>query len=301
MNLRKTTSQILIIAFAVIIFSPFAAFAQKKSLTWTGCGITQKAFMQEIASEYAKKTGTTIILSGGGATKGVRAASAGTADMGGTCRHLLTINGRLNPEEKYVKLVQVAWDALVVITSKSNPVNNISLENLKKVYSGEINSWKDLGHPQDKRIVLCTRHGSKSGVGYMFRVLVTKNMGQNFKAKSLKFKSSGPLEKKISRTPTSLGVTGISSARKAEVKVLTIDGIEPEKNLIASGKYPLFRPLYIAVNHNQTPEVKDFIAFILSDEGQKIISGQGTVNLKEGRALNALWQKHNIQFNYPAE
>lgn len=70
-------------------------------ISWTGCGITKKAFMTEIAKAYEAKYSQKINISGGGATKGIRSAAAGTSDMGGTCRHrLVDSSGKINPAEE---------------------------------------------------------------------------------------------------------------------------------------------------------------------------------------------------------
>jgi phosphate transport system substrate-binding protein len=280
-----------IVATLTIIFlfsiSP-SVFAEEVS--WTGCGITKKAFMTEIAKAYKKKTGIKITLSGGGATKGIRTASAGTSDLGGACRHrLYDASGTVHPEEKNADLTLVALDAIVVITHPDNPVKNISMTELRKIYDGEITNWKDLGGP-DKRIVLVTRTGKSSGVGHMFRRIVFNAPEYTFKARSIKVKSSGPLEKKVEKTVTALGVTGISSAKKRNVKSLSLDGMKPTKENIASGKYPLWRPLYLTANKNSSEKVRSVIGFVLSDEGQAIVSSQGTVNLAEGKALAGLWK-----------
>ena len=201
------------VAFTLIIISiclNHSALAYE--LTWTGCGISKKAFMAEITKAYEAKTGTRIKLSGGGATKGIRAASANSSDMGGSCRHRVTDSpGEVLKEEANAKLIHVAWDALVAVVHKSNPVNNITLDNLKKVYAGEIISWKDLGS-KDKRIILLTRggQGKYSGVGYMFRLLVFNDPEHDFRARSLIFKSTNTLEKKLEETPRAFGLTGIS-------------------------------------------------------------------------------------------
>ncbi len=287
--------QSLFMTAFVFALSLSQLFAQE--LSWTGCGITKKAFMKEIAKAYEAKTGVKIVLTGGGATKGIRAASAGSSDLGGNCRHALVgAGGQILPAEAEATMVQVAWDAIVVIAHADNPLEDISLKNLKKVFAGEITSWKDLGSPLNKRIVLCTRKGKTSGVGYMFRLLAYNDPEHVFKARSMTFKSSGPLEKKIEESPAALGISGISSARKKAVKILSIDGIKPTKEAIESGKYPLFRPLYISTNKKQKAEVKKFIDFILSPEGQAIISKQGTVNLAEGKALQPLWNKKKAMF-----
>ncbi len=262
-----------------------------EELSWTGCGITKNAFMNEIAEAYEKKTGVKIRISGGGAAKGIRSVSAGTSDLGGTCRHRLVDKaGKKHPQEKDAILIQVAWDALVAIAHPDNPVDNITLQHLKKVYAGEIISWTNLGG-QDKRIALITRSGKYSGVGHLFRLLVFNDPDYEFKARSFFVKSTGPLEAKVEKTVNALGIDGISSAKKRKVKRLSINGIQPTKENIASGAYPLFRPLYITVNQNASEKARKIVDFILSPEGQDIISRQGTVNLEEGSALKALWEK----------
>ncbi len=285
------TQWICSIIASLVITCIITPDAVAEEVGWTGCGIVKHAFMAEIAKAYEAKTGIKINISGGGATKGIRSASAGIRDLGGTCRHwLIKSSGAKHLEEKNADLIQVAWDAIVVIAHPDNPVENISLADLKKIYDGKITNWKNVGGP-DKRIVLVTRTGKYSGVGHMFRRLIFNDPEYTFKARSLKVKSSGPLEKKIEKTVTALGVTGISSAKKRKIKYLSIDGISPDKENIASGKYPLWRPLYIAINKNPPDKSRKVIDFILSQEGQDIISAQGTVNLTEGAALKSLWNK----------
>lgn len=269
--------------------------AWSTELVWTGCGVTKAAFMEEIAAAYQKKTGITIRVTGGGATKGIQSASAGTSDIGGTCRHWLGGEGNKNPLEANAELVQVAWDAIVAITHKDNPVNNITLENLRKVYDGEVTSWQNLGG-DDRRIILVERADEGSGVGYMFRLMVFHDPVHVFKARYFKMGSTEPLEKKISTTPFSLAIDGVSSARKMAVRILALDGVAPTKQNIASGRYPLFRPIYLAVNKDATADVKDLIHFVLSVEGQAIIAAQGTVNLAEGQALAPLWRQKSATF-----
>lgn len=300
-NMKSDLFLNMVLKLAVIVSALFlvAPFATAKELTWTGCDISMTAFMEKIAKAYEKKTGVKIKLSGGGATKGIRAVSARSSDMGGTCRHrLVDVKGAIHEEERDAELVHVAWDALVVITHRDNPVNNISLADLKRVYDGKITSWKDLG-AEDKRIVLVTLggQGKYSGVEHMFRWLVYNDPEYDFKALSHIVKSSGSLRAKFEKTPWSLGLDGVSAAIKRQVKILSLDGISPSKENIASGKYPLFRPLYLAVNKNiKNPEVKKFIDFISSPEGQAIISEQGTVNLTEGKALAPLWDEKKARF-----
>lgn len=249
-------------------------------INWAGCGITKKAFMTELAAAYEKKTGIKVKLSGGGATKGIRKAASGEIDIGGACRASL----EYNKAERNAHQIPVAWDALVVIVNKDNPVSDISFQQLQQVYTGKITNWKQLGG-NDAPVELYIRRGKMSGVGRTLRELVFHDFDQAFKATYV-VKSSGPLEKGIVKNPNGIGVTGISSAKRRDVKVLNLNGKAPDYKNIKSGNYVLYRPLYLVTRLGRTDQkVKDFIHFALSREGQQIIRQQGTVPYSEAMGL----------------
>lgn len=287
-KVMKIRSLVMFMFMVLLGSSSLSCWAAE--LNWTGCGITKKAFMKELAAAYEKKTGTVIKITGGGATKGIRAASAGTTDLGGSCRHWLReVDGGIHAQEKDAELVQVAWDALVLIVNPENTVDSISLDQVRKVYDGKITNWSELGG-DDSPIGVVARKSKTSGVGLMFRVLAFGNPDYDIGARALLVKSTGPLEKKVEKVKTAIAIDGVSSARKRDVRFLKLDGISPTRENIAAGKYTLFRPLYLTINrNNSSKQARAFVEFALSQEGQAIISGQGTVNLAEGKALNALW------------
>ncbi|PCJ33449.1 MAG: phosphate ABC transporter substrate-binding protein [Moraxellaceae bacterium] len=269
--------------------------AMADHINWTGCGISKKAYIHAAAKAFEEKRGIKVNVSGGGATKGIRAVASGASDVGGSCRlWLYEVDGRRHRDEANTEFVHVAWDAIVPIANKRNTVTNISMDNLKKVFAGEITNWQDLGG-EDRRIGLVTRSGKTSGVGYMFRKLALGDVNADYKAKGLEVKSTGPLEKRVVQFNTAFAVDGISSAKKVDVELMAIDGIIPTKENISSGKYPLYRPLFLTLKKsNSNPIAREFVDFILSDEGQAIISNQGTVNLKEGEKLVSLWQERGF-------
>jgi phosphate transport system substrate-binding protein len=253
--------------------------AMAKDLNWVGCGISKKAFMGAIAKAYEAKTGIKINLQGGGATRGIRDVAAGKADIGGSCRHVVR-----DAAEKNVRLVNVAWDALVVIVNPSNPVSDISSDDLKAVFEGRITNWKDLGG-SDAQMKVVVRKGKQSGVGLMTRELLLKNPDQEYTSKAIALKSSGPVEKFVEKDSNAIAITGISSAKKRNIKMLAINGKEPSQENITTGAYVLYRPLYLVTSRTPSQNVRDFIKYVQSDEGQQIIAGEGTVNLKQGAAL----------------
>jgi len=250
-----------------------SSYAAPKQINWAGCGITKKAFMAELAKAYEKKTGVKVNLSGGGATKGIRNAAKGTIDIGGACR----VSMDRHPQERDAYQIPVAWDALAVIVNKNNPVNSISFEQLQGVYLGKITNWKQLGG-HNAKIELYVRRGKFSGVGRTLRELVFANYNQEFPAATHVVKSSGPLEKGIVKNMSGFGTTGISSAKRRDVKILQLEGKAPSYENIKKGHYLLYRPLYLVTKgYSSSPEVKKFIKFALSRQGMAIIRKAGTV------------------------
>ncbi len=247
--------------------------AKQVTLKWVGCGITKNAFMKELAAGYEKKTGIKIDIYGGGATRGIRDVVSSQADIGGSCRY--KIEGA--KDEYSATFRPVAWDALVVIVHPDNPVKNVTFEQVRAIYLGEITNWKQLGG-NDAPVRLLARESKISGVGRAIRRLIFANYYQEFKAAEL-FKSSGPLEKAIEKDINAVGITGISSVRKRNVKSLLLEGIEPTYENIRRGYYSLYRPLYLVFDNRgkQSHEVKRFINFAHSRAGREIIRNSGTV------------------------
>jgi len=279
-SFRRPFLGLFFVAAAIMAVSP----APAKTLNWAGCGVTKKAFMHSLAKAFEEKTGTKIKIHGGGATKGIRGTASGEVDLGGSCRPALA-----NDQRENVRMVQVAWDALVAIAHPSNPVDNITRKQLRKIFHGDITNWKALGGPS-KFIIVGYRSLELSGVGYSFRELgFRQTTGSGDFTHGLARKSSAPLETAVENLPGAIAVTGVSSARKRDVKLLKMEGKAPSPENITSGDYPLYRPLYLAVPRDPSPTVKRFMEFALSAEGQQVIADQGTVNLEMGSDLDNPW------------
>ena len=260
---------------------------KRTRLAWTGCGISKKAYMLEAAAAYRKATGVEIIVTGGGATRGIRATAGGQSDIGGSCRHCLP---ERSDQEKGVVLTQVAWDALVFFTHPGTRVDGITLDQAKAVLRGTITNWRELGGA-DVAIIPAfrrqTKQGKLSGVGYMTRLMLFDDPTIDYTHNAIFHVSSGPLEDFVEKTPHSFAVTGVSSAKKRlpRVKILRLDGVAPTKENIRSGDYRLFRPLYLVSRGKPAGLAKEFLDWIVGPEGQAVLSRAGTVTLGEGADL----------------
>jgi phosphate transport system substrate-binding protein len=285
----------LLVGFLTSALFPMSGFAIEKKLTWAGCGISKNAFMAEMAAAYKQKTGVEIDFKGGGATKGIRQVASAEVKIGGTCRHVIEDPESLAtiPAERRVQLTPVAWDALAVIVHKDNPASNITLEQIRQLYTGRITNWKELGG-KDAPIELYVRKGKVSGVGRTLRELVFNNYEQEFVAKHV-VDSSGPLERAVVENPNGIGITGISSARKLKAKILPLDGKAPTYEHIKNGEYLLYRPLYMVTHmQDRDPEVKRFLDFVMGTEGKAVMRKVGTVPYEDAVHL---WLKYLDQQN----
>jgi len=275
------TKRIIYILLFIISVSNPVSSAPVDTLNWVGCGISKKAYVTDLALGFEEKTNIHISIQGGGATKGIRDVASSSADLGGSCRYRLPDD----PREAGAGFSPVAWDALVVITHKNNPVESLTVNQLKDIYTGKITNWKEVGGP-DIEIKLFTRQSRFSGVGRTVRKLLFADYKFDMNS-TQEFKSSGPLEKSVVSTPYSIGITGISSAKLRDLKIMKLDNIYPSYENIKLGKYQLYRPLYITYNprSEKIDLVKQFIKYTSSREGRAIMRDNGTLPYREAMQL----------------
>lgn len=283
-----------VVAFLSVLLTLSAAPAMAgETINWIGCGISKLGFMQDLAAAYEKETGVKINLEGGGATKGIRQVQAGSHQLGGSCRMPLVHRNEhgeyiVESSENKVSMIPVGWDALVVITSKdNNMISSISRRQLRKVLTGEITDWKDLGAAQSQPIKLYIRKGKISGVGLTLRQQLFGNKDQEFTKNATVLASSGKIEKAVEKDPYGIAISGISSSRHRQLNMLELDGVKPTPQTLEKGTYQLYRILFLTVGHDfaKVKEVKDFVDFSLSSEGSDIIRKAGTLPYRHGLSL----------------
>jgi len=267
--------------YRLLLLALLPVGSQALELSWVGCGITRNAFMADLAAAYEQETGVDIHIAGGGATKGIRSIASKQADIGGACRYNLP----RNREEAAASMVPVAWDALVVVVHKDNPVDSISLAQLRDLYLGKIDNWQQLGGG-DRPVELLIREGKISGVGYTLRKHLFEDPAVEFRSEYV-YASSGPLEKAVEGKRNAIAVTGIASAHKRDFKILKLEGRDPSFENIRTGNYLLYRPLFLVLNKNapNSQEADRFIQFALGPRGREIIRKNQVVPYFDGMLL----------------
>jgi phosphate transport system substrate-binding protein len=172
----------------------------------------------------------------------------------------------------------VAMDGVCIVVHPSNPINGLSSEQVRDIYLGKMNNWKQLGGP-DTPIVVISRDTS-SGTYETFESFIMK--GQKM-APSVEYVSTNPQAfARVEKTRGAIGYVGYGFIQTG-VKALTLDGVEPSRQTILSGKYPASRPLFMFTNGYPVlgSMTYKFVTFHLTEKGQEVVENKGFVALTD--------------------
>jgi len=242
-----------------------------------------------------------IGVTGGGSGTGFAALINETCDIAMSSREIEE-KERAAAAEKNVNPVQyvVGLDGLAILINKNNPVNALTLEQLRDIFMANITNWKDIGG-DDKRIVILSRE-SNSGTHMFFKEHVLrhndKNSKDEFAPRALLMPSSQAIYDEVSQNPHALGYVGMGYINN-RVKALSVattensDYFYPNPDNVLTGKYPISRPLYLYTNGEPQGVVKEFIEYALSEEGQRIVGETDFVPLPPDQIKKANNEKEN--------
>lgn len=268
--MKNILSIIILLAFCFAGGYPLHA----EMVTGSGCSVSNVGYLAELAKEYERRSGTKLFVKGGGSLIGIDDLRTGKVDFAASCR------GRITDDPEGIKFIHVAWDALVFIVHKDNPVENISQGQIREVYRGQIMNWNQIqGGNGVITVFMSKSHKGLSGVESSLIELALQGKEPAVTNNTVLLASTGIVEQMVEKTKGGFAASGFSSARKRDVKMLKVNGVEPNKGNIIAMKYPFRRPLYILLSENPKQETKKFIDYVLSAEGQKFISSLGAISL----------------------
>lgn len=205
-----------------------------------------------------------ILVSGLGSSAGIEAVHTGTSDIGTSSRDL-----KGDELEWGLIDIPVAYDGIAVIVNPSNPVEDLSLDELRRIFAGEITNWSEVGG-EDRRINLVNRDEA-SGTREAFSKIV---MGAEavFDRRAVVLPGTGQVRDVVSRSEGAIGYISVGFVEprftKTRVKALRVDGIAPSDETVGSGEYPIARVLHFFTNGEPTGLAKEFIDFVLSEAVQ---------------------------------
>ena len=257
---------------AALMFSPAWSTAFAGEIVARGSDSTIKA-VKALAKAFEAKASVKIKVEGGGSSKGAKSCLAGDVDLAFMSR-------APKGKEKAAGLVGMPYaiDGVAVIVHKNNPVDDLSMDQLKAIYTRQKKKW-DNGKP-----ILPINRPATSGTREVFHNKVLGKKGVFGKGIRIKHHKSALAT--VSKAVTAIAYTSAGALTgKEAVTVLKINGVTPTPETLRGGAYPISRTPHFATKGEAKGDVKAFLDFVMSDEGQQIVQGVGFVPLNDVQSV----------------
>lgn len=277
--MKKILSILLIVVLALSVFAGCAGEkteeqpkSKKPEGTVSVVGSTSVTpIAQNLADAFSSiEPGVKIDVQGVGSTAGVKAANEGSGDIGMASRNLKTAEKEWGLTEHVI-----AYDGISVVVHPSNKVEDLTTEQITKIFKGEINNWKEVGG-EDQEILVVSREAGSGTRGAYEEIMDLQEKNAEGKKVSAVVKEAliaegnGAVKANVAKKEYSIGYISLSYLDES-VKGLKVDGVEPTVENIKSEKYTVFRPFLMLTKGEPNKAAKAYLDFIFSEEGQKIV------------------------------
>jgi len=264
MKLKNKYLIITVIAALIIIVTAYLTvtnYNENTDITIEG-STSMYPVATALAKAYMEKNHNAHInVQGGDSDAGINNVKAGKVDIGMSSKNLTATDS--NGLSSY----DIGKDPVAVIINPTNPVNTITMDELKDIYTGKTTNWEELGGSNTKITPVIREMGSDTR--YDFEVYVMG--GDNYTNNIMVTASTYGVLQTVAVSPETIGSVS-NNAINSGVKILKINNITLNEQNVESGTYPLTRSMFFLVKGSATGEIKDFIDFSLSKEGQSIIN-----------------------------
>ncbi|HYE67349.1 MAG TPA: phosphate ABC transporter substrate-binding protein [Anaerovoracaceae bacterium] len=282
--MKKILSITLVIILAL---GALAGCGQKTGDTGTGdeatgtvvtAGSTSvQPLSEELAAAFMDaNSGISVEVQGGGSGQGIKAVQEKIADFGALSRNVKD-EEKGSVTEEFV----IAKDGVAVIINPESKVENLTIEQIKKIYTGEIKNWEEVGG-DDAQIVVVSREegsGTRGAFTEITKVMEKNEAGEeidNTTKDALVQGSTGAVMQTVATTPNTIGYVSLGSLSDT-VKTVNVEGVTPTEETVLSGEYKISRPFLYVTGGELTEAAQLFMDFILSDEGQTIVEESGFI------------------------
>lgn len=247
-----------------------AAGSARKGEVKTSGSTSMESVVKALAEAFQEvEPGVAVDVQLGGSSAGVTNVIDGISDLGNASR-------ALKDEEKAEGLTEniIAYDGIAVVVNPANGVENLTKEQLVKIYTGEITNWKDVGGADRQIVVVGREAGSGTRDGFE-EALDIKEKTKHASEQN----ETGLVKNLVSTNESAIGYISLGYA-DSSVKTLKIENVAPTEETVKDKSYPIQRPFVMVSKGTLNAQTKAFLDFILSDEGQKIVVQKGFVSVK---------------------
>ena len=265
--MKKIFALMMTAVLALSVLTGCGSKEEAGSVTTDGSTSMEKV-IGALGESFQNETGISFTYNPTGSGSGIKAVQEGRCDIGLSSRDL-----KAEEKETGLGATVLAYDGIAIIVNPENPVSDLSLETIAKIYTGEIVNWSDVGG-NDSEIVLIGREAG-SGTRDGFESITDTEDACQYRQE---LTSTGDVITTVSQNPAAIGYASVASV-KDTVKALTVDGVAATEETIKDGSYVVQRPFVLVTKTGV--ELSDaafkFFTYITSADANEIISAAGVV------------------------
>lgn len=259
---------ISLLTVAIVLVCTLAGCGGNKESVATDGSTSMNKVISALGEAFQSDTGITVTYNATGSGAGIQAVQEGRCDIGLSSRDL-------KDEEKANGLegTILAYDGIAIIVNPNNPVSDLDVETIAKIYTGEIKNWKEVGG-NDVEIVLIGREAG-SGTRDGFESITDTEDKCQYRQE---LTSTGDVITTVASNPAAIGYASLASV-KDTVKALTVDGVTPSEETIKDGSYVIQRPFVLVTKKDTalSENAQKFFDYVTSEAATEIISNAGVV------------------------
>ncbi|MBR5471178.1 MAG: phosphate ABC transporter substrate-binding protein [Oscillibacter sp.] len=265
--MKKIFALMMTAVLALSVLTGCGSKEEAGSVTTDGSTSMEKV-IGALGESFQNETGISFTYNPTGSGSGIKAVQEGRCDIGLSSRDL-----KAEEKETGLGATVLAYDGIAIIVNPENPVSDLSLETIAKIYTGEIVNWSDVGG-NDSEIVLIGREAGSGTRDGFESITDTEDICQYRQ----ELTSTGDVITTVSQNPAAIGYASVASV-KDSVKALTVDGVAATEETIKDGSYVVQRPFVLVTKTDG--ELSDaafkFFTYITSADANEIISAAGVV------------------------
>lgn len=259
---------ICLLVVSILVACVLAGCGGSKKTVATDGSTSMSKVIGGLGEAFEADEGISVTYNATGSGAGIQAIEEGRCDIGLSSRSL-------KDEEKAKGLEEtiLAYDGIAIIVNPNNPVSDLSVEVIAKVYTGEINNWKEIGG-NDEEIVLIGREAG-SGTRDGFESITDTEDKCQYRQE---LTSTGDVITTVASNPAAIGYASFASV-KDNVKALTVDGVTPSEATIKDGSYVIQRPFVLVTKKDTklSENAQKFYDYITSEAANEVITSAGVV------------------------
>ncbi len=267
-------------ALAAMLVLGLAATSFAGDIAVKGSTTVQPIMQKAVEAFMAQNKGVSISISASGSGDGAKALIDGSTPLAMMSREMKESEIK-QAKDKGVnaKQILIAYDCLTPVVHPSNPVKNLTLAQLKDIYTGKITDWKEVGGAAGP-ISVVSRDSSSGTFEYWNEHVLKK---ERVYARAQMQASNGAVAQVVAKQKSAIGYVGLAYTKNPGLKALDVEGVKGSVENTLNGTYPVSRGLYLYTNGEPTGDVAKLVNFILSDAGQKIVAQVEYVPVKAAK------------------